>query len=393
MFIQVLSDLILLFGLGLAGWFLLARAQIPTSELIGPVAIIGTLRALQMDLPTSPDFLFPVAQIIIGIFIGSMLNRDTIRELKSMAVSAVIIVAWALSVAFVIGFFLARYSVMDLYTAILSASMGGLPEITVIAMASGAGVAVIIVMQMIRMLGTVLLFPVLLKYIEGRKTKSANRQDVKLEKGIETTSEAAENCEQVSSQIRKYSYSDRIKTHINRETVRRMGRAFRESWFRILVTMIIATAGGLLLEILGVPAGLLVGSTIFVATASAAGIPVSSLSPRLLDLLLVAIGIAIADNISLDTFDTMLNPEFVIPILIATAIMFATSFGVAWIIYRLTGWDFPTSFLAAAPGGFTVMTALAIKHGLDPLKVSMLHLCRLLSINIAIPFVFLFLMN
>lgn len=393
MFIQVLSDLILLFGLGLAGWFLLARAQIPTSELIGPVAIIGTLRALQIDLPTSPDFLFPVAQIIIGIFIGSMLNRDTIRELKSMAVSAVIIVAWALSVAFVIGFFLARYSVMDLYTAILSASMGGLPEITVIAMASGAGVAVIIVMQMIRMLGTVLLFPVLLKYIEGRKIKSANRQDVKLEKGIETTSEAAENCEQVSSQIRKYSYSDRIKTHINRETVRRMGRAFRESWFRILVTMIIATAGGLLLEILGVPAGLLVGSTIFVATASAAGIPVSSLSPRLLDLLLVAIGIAIADNISLDTFDTMLNPEFVIPILIATAIMFATSFGVAWIIYRLTGWDFPTSFLAAAPGGFTVMTALAIKHGLDPLKVSMLHLCRLLSINIAIPFVFLFLMN
>lgn len=393
MFIQVLSDLILLFGLGLAGWFLLARAQIPASELIGPVAIIGTLRALQIDLPTSPDFLFPVAQIIIGIFIGSMLNRDTIRELKSMAVSAVIIVAWALSVAFVIGFFLARYSVMDLYTAILSASMGGLPEITVIAMASGAGVAVIIVMQMIRMLGTVLLFPVLLKYIEGRKTKSANRQDVKLEKGIETTSEAAENCEQGSSQIRKYSYSDRIKTHINRETVRRMGRAFRESWFRILVTMIIATAGGLLLEILGVPAGLLVGSTIFVATASAAGIPVSSLSPRLLDLLLVAIGIAIADNISLDTFDTMLNPEFVIPILIATAIMFATSFGVAWIIYRLTGWDFPTSFLAAAPGGFTVMTALAIKHGLDPLKVSMLHLCRLLSINIAIPFVFLFLMN
>ncbi|MGM0688054.1 MAG: AbrB family transcriptional regulator [Bacillota bacterium] len=73
--------------------------------------------------------------------------------------------------------------------------------------------------------------------------------------------------------------------------------SFRESWFRILITLLIASVGGLLLEWLGVPAGLLVGSTIFVASISVADVPVSKLSPRLLDLLLVFIGITVADNI------------------------------------------------------------------------------------------------
>lgn len=64
---------------------------------------------------------------------------------------------------------------MVLYTAMLSASMGGLPEITVIALASGAGVTVIIVMHMIRMLGTILIFPLLLKWLEERETRSSKK--------------------------------------------------------------------------------------------------------------------------------------------------------------------------------------------------------------------------
>ncbi len=378
---QTISDIALLFGLGLIGWFLLNRLRMPASELIGPVIIIGALRAMQVNLPTSPDFLFPAAQIVIGIFVGSMLNRDAVRELKPMAVSAVVIIAWALSVVFVAGFFLARFSALDLYTAMLSASMGGLPEITVIALASGAEVTVIMVMQMIRMLGTVLLFPLLLKWLERRENSSAGIAALKPGSGGGAAEPEAT------------PPGSPLKLTFNRAKLHKLGFAFKDSWLRVLVTLAVASTGGLLLDALGVPAGLLVGSTIFVAAVSVAGLPVSRLSPRLLDLLLVFIGITVADNISMETLTTMVDPDFLIPILAATAAMFATSFGVAWIIYRLTGWDFPTSFLAAAPGGFTVMTALAIKHDRDPFKVSMLHLCRLLSINLFIPFVFMFMMR
>jgi len=393
MLLDIIRDIIVLFGLGLAGWLIMSRIRMPASEMIGPVALIGTLRAFQVELPTSPDFLFPAAQIIIGIFVGSMLNRNTVRELKPMAVSAVIIIVWALSIVFLIGFFLARYSAMDLYTAMLSASMGGLPEITVIALASGAGVTVIIVMHMIRMLGTILIFPFLLKWFEKRETRRSNKPPKNQCNNSSDLVKNGINLDSITFPRMTGLFGNLSSKYFNQKALSHMMFSFRESWFRILITLLIASMGGLLIEWLGVPAGLLVGSTIFVAAISVAGVQVSKLSPRLLDLLLVFIGITVADNISLQTITTMINPDFLVPILIATAVIFATSFGTAWIIYRVTGWDFLTSFLAAAPGGFTVMTALAIKYGRDPFKVSMLHLCRFLSINIFVPFLFMFMMR
>jgi uncharacterized protein len=384
MFLQLFGDILLLMGLGLGGWFLLARLRMPAAEILGPVVLIGTLRALQVDLPSSPSFLFPAAQVVIGIFVGSMINRETVRELKPMALSALIIITWALSIIFIIGFFLARYTALDLYTAMLSASMGGLPEITIIALASGAGIAVIVVTQMLRLLITVFIFPIVLSRLEKRQNRSVAGDSgfvfVDKHKLPEENRAAA-------------SLKDKVKTIFSQETFKRCRHSFITSWTRVLFTMALAAAGGLIFEYLGVPAGLLVGATVFIAAAAVAGIQVSRLSPFLFDLLLVYIGITIADNISLETISTIGNLDLLVPILIATAIIFVTSFIISWIIYKLTRWDYPTCFLAAAPGGFTMMTALAVKHRLDPLKVSMLHLCRLLSINMFLPFLFMFLMK
>ncbi len=389
MIIQALNETLLLFGLGLCGWFLLSRVRMPAAHVLGPMVLIGALRAFQFDLPPSPDFMFPAVQIIIGIFVGSMLNKEALSELKKMAGSALIIILWTLSVIFVIGFFLARYSVMDLYTAMLSASMGGLPEITVIALASNASIAVIIVMQLIRMFGTVTIFPVIIEWVEKKERRGVNYPAVDHNPDLNKPSGEFKNYQAGETTVEITSIRDKIGQSLNSETLHGYIRLLRGSWKRILQTLAVAASGGLLLESLGVPAGMMVGSTIFIAAASIIGMPVSKLSQRLLNIMLVFIGISIADNITAETITTLADASFLLPILIATTVMFASSFGVAWLIYRLTGWDFPTSFLAAAPAGFTVMTTLALKHGHDPLKVSMLHLCRLLSIKMFLPFVFM----
>lgn len=392
MFVQLLGDVLLLLALGVTGWFLLAKMRFPAAEILGPVVLIGVMRSLRIDLPYSPPFLFTIAQVVIGIFVGSMLTRETVRELKLMALSALIIIAWALSIIFMIGFFLARYTALDLYTAMLSASMGGLPEITIIALASGAGVAVIVVTQMLRLLGTVFIFPLILNRIEQKEspdTGSDSSASLSITNKMEHKRDGGKKTVSWNTAVLK----DQALACFDRDALKLFWQSFRISWTMVLMTMALATAGGLLFYKLGVPAGLLVGATVFIATASIAGVQVSRLSPRLFDLLLVVVGITIADNISFETISTMGEINFLIPILIATAIIFTTSFFVSWIIFRLTGWDYPTCFLAAAPGGFTMMVALAVKHGLDPLKVSMLHLCRLLSINMFLPFLFMFLMS
>ena len=380
------------------GWFLLALIRMPASEVLGPAVLIGALRVMEIDLPTSPGFLFQGAQVVIGIFVGSMLTRDALRELKPMALSALIIVTWALSIVFFIGFALSRYSQLDLYTAMLSASMGGLPEITVIAIASGAGVAVIVIMQMLRLLGTIFIFPLVLGRIDN-KEKRLEKENADGTDSPRDISKNAEGKEESKSQTTAgvtgsyLAYYDRVKAFFTYERLAYIVYSIKDSWLRVLVTLVIASAGGILVEWVGVPAGLLVGSTVFVGAASIMGVPVSRLSTTLFNLLLVLIGITIADIVTPDTFAPMGETAFLVPILLATTFMFVTSFGVAWIIYRITEWDFATSFLAAAPGGFTVMTALAIKYNRDPFKVSMLHLCRLLSINIFIPIVFMILMR
>lgn len=403
MLYQIICDALLVFGLGLGGWQIVARLRMPAPEILGPVVLIGALRVWHtIDLPSMPEFFFPAAQVILGIFIGSMLDRKAARELKSMALSALVIVVWTLSMIVIIGFFLERYSVMDFQTALLSASMGGLPEITVLAMASGASAAVIIVMQLIRMLGSIMLFPVLFQKLENKKIGN-NKQSVMVsvldtedrpeKPALEQSNYKADHAHhQADNNPRQNtSFPDRIKLSFNRRAIRQQAQFFRESWKRVLLTLVVAAAGGLFFDSLGVPAGLMIGSTFFVATASLTGLPVSKISQSLLSILLVAVGINVAESITLDTILTMTQTEFVMPILIATTVMFASSLGVAWIIHRLTGWDLPTSLLAAAPGGFTVMTALAIKHDLDPVKVSMLHLCRLFAIKLFIPFVFMWL--
>lgn len=430
MILQQLGDLLLLLLLGLMGWLILAKLRVPASEIIGPVLLIGALRAAQVDLPLSPAFLFPAVQVVIGIFVGSMLNREAVRELKQMVLPAGIIVSWALSAVFFIGIFLERFSALDLYTALLSASMGGLPEISVIALASGASVAIIMVMQLMRLLGTVFVFPLLLKWLvkrepaadgklqsettlpaEGEGSTSNSRMaapEMEFDSGGNLTanhnriSGEEENAGINGGPAASPGDSQRFilarafrlfAGHINRTKARRFLRVIAYSWKKILFTGVVAAAGGILFESLRVPAGLLVGSTIFVGVCSVTGLPVSRFSPRLLDILLVVIGINVADNISLQAVSTMVNPTFLVPLFIATMVLFSSSFAVAWIIHRITGWDYPTSFLASAPSGFTIMTALAIKHNRDPIRVSMLHLCRLLSINIFVPFIFIILMN
>ena len=385
MFLQILSDFIVLFGLGLIGWFLLALLHLPAAELIGPLLLIGALRALSLELPSAPGFLYPVVQIMIGIYVGSMITRETIRGLKPIALAGSIVLFWALATAFLLGFGLARCSTIDLYTALLAASMGGLPEITLVALASGASLAIVIIAQMIRTLGTVIFYPIIFS-----RMKKGSQADNIGEPGMVTS---AEEKRKASLLRTAGTYSSRLTQFYRREKIAGIGHSITSSWKKILITLAVAAAGGVILENIGLPAGLLVGAMVFTAAASLIGIPTIKLPPRLLDLILVSMGIVVSDNISLDTFAALADPHLLLPILAITLLMFITSFIISWLVCRLTGWDYPTSFLAAAPGGFTVITAMALKHHYNAFNISIIHLCRLLTINILIPVVFLFLMR
>lgn len=351
---EFLFDAIILFGLGLIGWGIFHVLRLPSAPILGSIFLIGALRAMEVPLPAAPSFIAPAIQVILGLYIGAKVTKDTVQELRRLAKPACIISLWALMVIFVFGTLLSRYTWLDSYTAILSSSIGGLPEMTILAMATGADMGVIIVMQSLRMIATIILFPILFNKWFGTK----------LQQVADETAATVENKDQLSL----------------------------KDLPSIIFSLVVASVGGYVFLRLGVPAGGMVGAMFFVAGASLAGLGIKPLGGKFFPPMLVGVGVMVSDNFSRATVDMLVSGSLIWPLLLLTTLIFLSSFAVSWLISKVTGWDPATSFLAAAPGGFTIMTVLAVKYDQNPFQVSMLHLVRLLAIKSVVPLVFMFLL-
>lgn len=368
--LDTITDLLVLFLLGSLGWAIFTPLKVPAAALLGTIALVGTLRIAGYPLPAAPDFFSPAVQVFLGLFVGSKVTRETIDQLKAMLPPALMIVIWALSLVFGMGYLISRVTYLDPVTAILSSSVGGLPEMTIIGLATNADIPAMISIKLVRMLATIFTFPFLVKLVVKNDGHNNILPPASSEETINNSDE------------------NTLKEILNKVVNPDFPSMLRAIWLSLL-SLAFAAAGGLLFMSLGVPAGGMVGSMFFVAAASLLGAPVITPSPRIFGFMLVGVGLMVADNLAPETVDTFLTDGIIVPIIISTTLVFLSSFLVAYLIHKLVGWDFTTSFLAAAPGGFTVMTTLAIKYNKDPFRVSILHLCRLLAIKSVVPFVFM----
>ena len=134
----------------------------------------------------------------------------------------------------------------------------------------------------------------------------------------------------------------------------------------------------------------MIGAMFFIAIFSFLKvIPIVSPSVTVFGFMQIGLGLVVSENINLETINVIMTGYIIMPIIISTILIFFSSLIVTFMIHYISGWDFPTCFLAAAPSGFTVMTILAVKYDKDPFRISMLHLCRLVAIKSVLPFFFM----
>ncbi len=373
-----------LFVLGLVGWGVFSLLRAPVPPLLGALMVIGALRVVEAPIPPAPELLDPLVQILLGLFIGSKVTRETVADLKNLVRPALIVAAWALLLVFVFGPILGRVSALDSVTAVLASSVGGLPEMMVLSMATGADVAAVAVVKLTRAIIIISIFPVLFRRLFAEAGAAAAP-------GGEDGSRAGAGGETRRRAATPVSYSDEPDT-VGAADWKSEMRSLHQRPLELPFTFAVALIGAYIFSRLGVPAGLMVGSMLFVAVASSLGLPVRGFPPSFFNPLLVALGIMVSQHFGPETADTLASGGLLWPLILSTAVVFVTALGVALLIHRLAGWDRPLSFLAAAPGGFTVMTALAIHYGYDPFRVSMIHLARLLAIKSVVPIVFAFLL-
>lgn len=159
---------------------------------------------------------------------------------------------------------------------------------------------------------------------------------------------------------------------------------------KIIVTLLVATAGGLIGVKLKIPAGAMICSMFSVAIYNiffAEGYIPSNFK--------IAAQIVVGGMIGLRfTKDTIMELKTILAPATVTLIGL-TAFCVllGYLLHKFTGMDLTTALFSTSPGGLTDMSLLADSYGADSPKVVVMHTMRLVTVVTIVPLIIKYLIK
>jgi membrane AbrB-like protein len=292
--------------------------------------------------------------------LGSRINRKDVYDLREVLFPATILIIGLIILNFVFGFIVSSVSNLDLVTSLFAAAPGGLSDMALIADDLGADSPKVALLQLIRVVGVISIYPPIMKYIHFRIKKN--------------TGNAEEIVEQASYIIPEVKFYENIEDneHYTKKNDKR----------NLLLTLGISAIGGILGIILNVPAGAMVFSMI---AAAAFNITTGKgCFPRKFRFITQsATGALIGSRMT--SADIVGLKEILLPALVLTIGMMCLTFIIGYSIYKFSKFDLITALLASTPGGLTEITMMAEDVGADAPKVAVLHLFRLVVVISAFP--------
>lgn len=153
-----------------------------------------------------------------------------------------------------------------------------------------------------------------------------------------------------------------------------------------LWTLLIGLAGALIGVKLKIPAGALVGSMAAVGLVNACGtLPIPTIPSGVRFGLQMGLGIILGSRLTMDTFWAL--KDVWRPALLCTGIAIGTGVLSGIVISRWLGIERLTALLGTAPGGLSDMSMIALDMGAQSSTVMVMHLARLLSVIVVVPWV------
>ncbi len=342
----------LMSGLGYLGYRGFRYFDLPAAGLVGAMFATATAAILGFPWVSVPPYFNVLLQAIVGIMIGSKIGRESIAILRSLILPAIILAFWMVGTGVAVGWVLFGLTSLDLATSIFSAAPGGIAEMSIIALDYGADVSAVALLQFIRILGTYATVPLI-----SRKFGS------QLDTGGEPDSRLGDRVSEPKA--RGSSPGTAARAH------------------PLPVTIAIGLAGGFAAWALGVPAGGIVGSMVAVGTFQTLGMRLRGLPPVGVVVAQIGLGAMLGLN-----FDPSMPAQFVsmiAPVLLLTMLLLLAGLILGYIMHRVFKWDLTTCLLSTAAAGLTQMGVIALEMDADPVKVSMLHLVRIVAIILFLP--------
>ncbi|MGP4059991.1 AbrB family transcriptional regulator [Halobacillus sp. H74] len=165
---SIWTILIYLFAFAL-GWKW--QHRIPASLVIVPMLLIGFLQTVGLTFFQLPDFLFVLAQLLIGTFLGHTISLGDIIKAGKTCLYFLTLAIFMIVLGIGLSFLLAAWTGMDIITAVLSLAPGGLVEMAITAEQTGGQPAIVSSLQTIRLLTIILVLPIIFQkyktYLSG----------------------------------------------------------------------------------------------------------------------------------------------------------------------------------------------------------------------------------
>ena len=340
----------ILFLIGIPGWLLFRAFRVPAAVMVGAMVSAAFFAVKGWVVPAIPEGANMLFQVALGLFVGIRFSSRTGSDLISSLRVALLAAVWWIIFPLGLGWVMNRWSDLGLATSILGTVPGGIAEMSLLAFTLEADVALVALMQFFRVSSILFVTPVLFGKIGKIHAATDNG----------------------------YFYAVNSKN----DALKQSGKPDPKSGSWIL-TIFIAATGGISFNWFGVPVGGFIGSMVFVAIAAAWGLPIRSLPVMVRHVAQLGLGSIIGLFATPETFSTLYG--MFLTILVTTASMLVWGIILAFIVRGINQWSLMTCLLATCPGGITQMSSIAEDLEADPIKVSLLHLVRLLTIYVILP--------
>lgn len=340
---------------GLIGGIIATKCKIPAGAMIGSLFAVAIFNILtnQANLPQSYKI---IAQISTGTFIGAKITANDVKGLKGIFFPSLIMVTLMAIVNFIMGYFIYKFTSLDMTTALFATAPGGLTDMTIISYDFGADSSKVALLQMIRLISVVSLIPAMIKLVvkKYKKVESSNLKN-------QDNEEASKNSEEIKISI---TLNEKIKN--------------------ISFTLIIGAIGGILGNILKIPSGAMTLS--MVATALYNIFSDNAFMPlRLRQIIQVLAGALIGAKMTLT--DIVSLKEIIIPVGIVILGFCIMNLLLGILIFKITNFSVETSLFATAPGGMSDISIIASELGADTPKVATMQFFRLISVVAIYPII------
>jgi membrane AbrB-like protein len=177
-------DYFYLFSTLSVGWLfgvLASKIKIPGGLMVGSLIGVSLLN-ISSSAVYMPGETKTLIQIVAGAFIGCVMEKSDVKRLPKIIKPIFFMLSGFLILNIIAGFLIWRFSPLDLITSLMAVVPGGISDTPIIAADMGADAPKVAVLQIVRQILGIGIFPSMILYYDNRK-KYEKQESIEVECG------------------------------------------------------------------------------------------------------------------------------------------------------------------------------------------------------------------